>query len=281
MVKRIILLTICICSLLFTSQEVPQISPYGGLKWEDDFFQVIEKLNKITDVTSFISQMGLVLDKYDLSDIKTRDDLQKLFVKAYMKGKEKNSKFPNKVYKVQHVPAYDEKGNEVKVLRYDSIRLFLEPVVILGVPFKMEVSLNGAKGLAAKYPDKMIPVDMDVFAHMILDKVELSSDSPLLSDKITEINTLLSKHYKVYFDKEVKENKRFTSLNEWKDNKISYTCRDGSGSELLILLSERQCRLVYKSTAFEKELDHAYKEALKKNEASKVKGKDNSDLFGK
>ena len=263
------------------SQNLPVINPFGGMKWDDDLFVVIEKLNKIEGVETFNSQMGLVLGTFDLTKVKTREDLKNTFIKAYMQGKERNSKFPNKVYKIQNVPAFNAEGEEIRILRYDTIEMVLEPVVISGIPFQMIIRCNGARGLGAKNIDKLLLIDLDVYASFILDEVILSSDSPLISTKQMELYDLFSKHYKKYYDSYIQK-KPLLDMSVWRNGEINHTCDDGKGASVSVLLNSNRCSLKFKNVSYADELEKAYRILLRKNEESKLKGKKgNSNLFGK
>jgi len=170
--------------------DQPRIRPFGEFTWQDGLIDVIQKINGIAGIESIAvsCQGGRLMDVPIPVDLTKVGDIVFVSFRGCQPGSDKEpiSRFP--------VESYLAKDGATRTYVCRRIEVVAEPIVIAGIPFKMSIRFAPALGLAVACPTKVLSAPPYDFP-MIIERVEIISDSPGLKDHLQDINDIVTAKY--------------------------------------------------------------------------------------
>ncbi len=160
------------------------IQPFGGLDWHDGFVDVIVKLNSMPG----IERIEFAMDKSQTRNIKGIVNKSKI---------EDEINWAIRTADSQKVIS-SSKGR-LKFSRRDIAQVAwglgatvqAYPIVISGVPCMLTANFTNSPGLAVVAPEKVLKGNRG----LVLQEVELTSDSPILADQYMNIQKIIDEKY--------------------------------------------------------------------------------------
>lgn len=275
--------------LLAAEFENVVIKPFGPLEWEDSLWSVVEKINKIEGVEQIefkgIPQQG---ERVNLKGITKKDFLDKLDqytdevilglrgpkTKLKNKGYEERLKYYLTAARGDLNKYLDIQGNEK--IAEKIVNITISPIIIKGVPFVMTIAFFPVKGMAIAKPEDVLPsANKKIMFPVVINEVNLSSNSPMLKDNYKEIITIFEEKYGKFKNKQFL-GKKYADPVQWRSNNQFLSCvvKDQKGYRLDVNGSPSGFTIKYTtSDNYIKSLDEIYRKHLADLEAKKVGGK--------
>lgn len=257
--KPLVLLLVTICSTCLLSSfsyaasknkassesksnkiSTEDILPFGGLTWDDSIIEAVGKVKQISGLESFVLASSL---EYDMAPINLKDknSNEEIINAALSKHGPNEETYMEQAYD-KNVFIFNAKGEKVFIYEGSNnfyLNVFAKPVVIAGIPFNMKVSFEKYPGVAIKNPDKAL-----FFTHKginfvipyLVSIVELTTRSPILADKSSELVKLINDKYSKYDGKFQKNGSTMFG-----------TVKDGKGNKFTLMLNKGSASITYKS----------------------------------
>lgn len=231
-------------------KSTEMIKPFGGIEWEDDFATVVKKISGFEGIEKVELQFNYD-EPINIKGITDKDALAAKLSKALERSNTCND---------EYVGINGEK-RKMSFKRY-SITAF--PIIIGGSPFELTVAFEGVSGLELKNRDGVLAEKrMNCTFPLVLESVNLQSNSPAIKDSCEKIMPMLADKYN---DKTLPENCKTGRGWSFSDDyghtfngRVSY-------SDLVFFMS-------YSGGTYIEELNEAYRKHLVELELKKTKGK--------
>lgn len=242
------------------------IRPFGPFSWEDDFLSAVLKANTLPGIET-VSLEGL-----NLKEIQTKEQLQRLLADFL------NQRFPKSeldtLESVQLVGEYVDASGKRGIYYKGLLNIEVTPVVIAGVPFTLTMTLGNTPGLSIASADKVPSAltstqdstdPISVTFPAILGSVQLFSGSPILIQKLPEIEKLLEEKYRKY-------DPAHHHVMEWRNGGAVHDPTNNNKTWMEIY-GPYPFGLKYESHAFGLAMQQKYEEHLANLESDKLRGK--------
>lgn len=252
------------------SKENIQIEPFGGLKWNDGFQDVVNKVAQIEGLETFNLCVRDMIDKSNCTSIKGNHDNLALAGKLGEALEKANSSLFDKertnILTDNHHDLhfrYLGAGGQTKKASFGPYYIKASPVMISGVPFTLAIKFYAHPGVDCELPASVLMEKKGGFSFpLYLVEVLLQSSSPNLSSgKEAIMNSLNAKYGKLV-------------LLEGKFYPDGGTVEDKQGRRLEISMSDGKCGIVYENgESYYAELEAKYQKHLASIEQERMKGK--------
>lgn len=242
------------------------ITPFGNLEWTDGLTEVIQKLQKIEG----INKIELEYMNSDEIDITNIDGEEKIIEALNQAIKSSRLYFSTKKGGKDRIrskaPFYMDKDNNEQRCFQDQLRIVAEPVMILGVPYKLKIEFTPHPGLAIVNPEKVLfDKELSISFPFALETVTLLSKSLLLQNNYREINKILENKYRSQSD--------LGSFRMHDNNVIrGSSARDSKGNSVYVEISNDIQSDIRYSSGYLTELNRSYNEHLAQQERNKHAG---------
>lgn len=256
-----IVLVFLMVSLLFAEDT---IQPFGNILWTDGFVEVVKKINVLEPDTLLLK---LSTAKVDIKGLVDKKALSAKLGEV-LKG---NSSFffkPEARNRVEvFIKRYKDVSGKEKMYAEKTYDIVASNIVIAGVPFELEVTLEPLPGFAVDQPDNvMVENKIGYTFPLVVTKVQLLSRSPILADKYKEINDILDQKYRKY-DK--------NKILDFVHGSGGNLC-DSKENSIHIYGNKTQYVITYESKAYLKDLAERYRKHLADLETGVIEKKKDS-----
>jgi hypothetical protein len=170
------------------SVELPILSPFNSLRWDDGMVDVISKLNQLSGLRSLVWHVhdALDADHPSVLHLTTVAELENLSPPRY------SFDDPNPVQFINH--------QNVQVNAASDIPTTIEasPITIAGIRFSLTAVMHQAFGFAIAYPKKVLTLrskNVSLELPLVLSGVVLQSESPSIPDHLDELLAALKSKY--------------------------------------------------------------------------------------
>ena len=241
------------------------IEPFGDFKWDDGLYEIVEKLNRIDG----LEEMDLYLARasVDLKGIKSRSELASK-LEALIKKKGLNDPTPKSTMNSNYLHEYTDLKGQRKYYVIMNLYIYASPIIIAGVPFKMNIRMEASPGLAVqeKSEKALFVNDGKIAFASSITQLGLGSNSLVLADKHRDLDALTIEKFKKYN----LVDGTYTKGNDIQDY-LSY--RDSGEGRIMVQSKPTGYGITYMSEAFKWEMDSAYDKHLIKLEEEKLRKK--------
>ncbi|MCX6908308.1 MAG: hypothetical protein NTY01_09720 [Verrucomicrobia bacterium] len=241
------------------------IEPYGGLSWDDGFYQVVCKLQKLPGIERILINGR----DTDIKGIRSESEIYSLIAKSW--GNDFGAVLPqivgNDISARDTTPYKDALGNEKRLLRDPRsfiTELLASPIVLGGHPFKMHVNFLHSIGYAVKYPDRVFRFAKypSAIIPLAICEVSLTSETDLSKDSQAIIHSALVEKYGSLNSK----------LRQQLDDHLGIgKAKDSRGAELCVCIAQRPIAIRYIYSR--RDLQKFYEEHLTELDKKSVKKK--------
>lgn len=265
-IKKTILFSVLIIAIsnniVFAESTI--IQPFGGLNWNDSFFDVIKKVNKIEGVKK------VYIDFDDGTDDEYESHIGNVNYNAYAGSVDitnvtsdiiiKN-KFVELEKQLQNPNIIEYINRQGKILKYPklSLNIHAEPFIIEGIPYRLIVCFKQEPGLALERNQYVIndnPIYFDQ-VKLILNGSDLKIKYP--QNQCEKIRTILENKYKIMF------------IPDWGRNRPKTYDMNGSSNTNIHIIDDVCYNIIYSNLALSLHYSQFYEKFLTNFEANKSK----------
>lgn len=247
-----------------TAAKTPQeiFEPFGGIKWEDGLFQIVNKLKAFKGIESIT--LSLSGSDISLKNINNKNDL----VKKLSELLDKYSPGYYKAGSIIMAESYTGANGKTRKRVLSPPVLVASPIIIAGVPFSLKVNFEYAPGLEVSNFD-VVPIETRAgYAFpLVITKTTLSSFSKTLADSGKNVIQVVESKYRKYDP----ENNFLRADDGSKSLQGGLYDKDRRG--IWVSINPVNATISYSSVVYSKQLAETYRKFLAERESKNNAGK--------
>lgn len=240
-----------------------QISPFGGVEWNDGLSEVVKKFQGIGGIE--VLRIKLHHESVDVKNASSDNQISEK-----LSGLVENIN-PN-IFKEESTSSAiqyytDANGNNKKYLSHGyEFQIIANPVVISSVPFEVNINFKALPGFDIQYPNKVLTESRaNLSFPLVIKDIDLRSNAKSLADNYKNINEILEKKYREFDKYDI-----FSSNP--RTGEVGGILSDKNGNSITIGSEESSCFIKYSNGGLEV-FEEIYRKHQAGLEANRYKGK--------